>query len=125
MTGSGRNIRVDRIFPTSGTLEVDGKLDFTDSFGIGTELPQANLHVVGNAYVSSNLEVGQANLFVDTQTSKIGVGTTEPDATLHVDGNTYVSSNLEVGQANLFVDTQTSKIGVGTTRTRCDPPRWW
>ena len=115
MTGSGRNIRVDRIFPTSGTLEVDGKLDFTDSLGIGTELPQANLHVVGNAYVSSNLEVGQANLFVDTQTSKIGVGTTEPDATLHVDGNTYVSSNLEVGQANLFVDTQTSKIGVGTT----------
>ena len=115
MTGSGRNIRIDRIFPTSGTLEVDGKLDFTDSLGIGTELPQANLHVVGNTYVSSNLEVGQANLFVDTTSSKIGVGTTEPDATLHVDGNTYVSSNLEVGQANLFVDTQTSRVGVGTT----------
>jgi hypothetical protein len=115
MTGSGRNIRVDRIFPTSGILEVDGKLDFTDSLGIGTELPQANLHVVGNAYVSSNLEIGQANLFVDTTSSRVGVGTTEPDATLHVDGNAYVSSNLEVGQANLFVDTQTSKIGVGTT----------
>jgi len=122
MTGSGRNLRVDRIFPTSGTLEVDGNLDFSkvgrsfiDSIGVGTALTQANLHVMGNAYVSSNLEVGQANLFVDTQTSKIGVGTTEPDATLHVDGNAYVSSNLEVGQANLFVDTQTSKIGVGTT----------
>ena len=115
MTGSGRNIRIDRIFPTSGTLEVDGKLDFTNSLGIGTELPQANLHVVGNTYVSSNLEVGQANLFVDTTSSKIGVGTATPQATLHVDGNAYVSSNLEVGQANLFVDTTSSKIGVGTT----------
>jgi hypothetical protein len=115
MTRSGRNIRVDRIFPTSGTLEVDGKLEFTNSLGIGTELPQANLHVVGNTYVSSNLEVGQANLFVDTTSSRVGVGTTEPDATLHVVGNAYVSSNLEVGQANLFVDTTSSRVGVGTT----------
>ena len=112
MTGSGRNIRIDRIFPTSGTLEVDGKLDFTDSLGIGTELPQANLHVVGNTYVSSNLEVGQANLFVDTQTSKIGVGTTEPDATLHVDGNAYVSSNLEVG-GNITTHDITANAFIG------------
>ena len=64
--------------------------------------------------VSSNLEVGTANLFVDTQTSRVGVGTREPEATLHVEGNVYASSNLEVGTANLFVDTEVSRVGVRT-----------
>jgi hypothetical protein len=64
--------------------------------------------------VSSNLEVGTANLFVDTMTGRVGANTTTPQATLHVEGNVYASSNLEVGTANLFVDTQTSRVGVGT-----------
>ena len=65
-------------------------------------------------YDSGNVEVGTANLFVDTQTSRVGVATRDPDATLHIEGNVYASSNLEIGQANLFVDTQTSRIGVAT-----------
>ena len=81
---------------------------------IGVIEASATLHVEGNVYASSNLEVGGANLFVDTQTSRVGVGTRAPDATLHVEGNVYASSNLEVGGANLFVDTQTSRVGVGT-----------
>lgn len=70
--------------------------------GIGVNAPDATLHVVGNAYVSSNLtvsgnvEVGTANLFVDTANSRIGIGNSDPDATLHVVGNAYVSSDLIV-----------------------------
>ena len=64
---------------------------------------------------SGNIEVGTANLFVDTVNSRVGIGTLSPDATLHVTGNAYVSSNLEVGTANLFVDTVNSRVGVGTT----------
>ena len=84
------------------------------SVSIGVIEPEATLHVEGNVYASSNLEVGGANLFVDTQTSRVGLGTRAPDATLHVEGNVYTSSNLEVGGANLFVDTQTSRVGLGT-----------
>ena len=81
---------------------------------IGSTTGNAKLHVEGNVYASSNLEVGSANLFVDTETSRIGVNTSSPAATLHVEGNVYASSNLEVGSANLFVDTETSRIGVNT-----------
>jgi hypothetical protein len=52
--------------------------------GIGTANPASNLHVAGNAYVSSNLTVGTANLHVDTTTGFVGVGTTSPDYKLHV-----------------------------------------
>ena len=75
---------------------------------IGVVESSATLHVEGNVYASSDLEVGGANLFVDTQTSRVGVGTRAPDATLHVEGNVYASSNLEVGSnisvAGLSVD---------------------
>lgn len=82
--------------------------------GIGANPVDASLHVEGNVYATSNLEVGLANLFVDTKTSKVGIGTRTPQATLHVEGNVYASSNLEVGIANLFVDTLTSNVGIGT-----------
>src|SRR6056300_1363089 len=74
----------------------------------------SNVSLYGGLAVTSNLEVGQANLFVDTTTSRVGVGTTEPEATLHVSGNAYVSSNLEVGSSNLFVDNVSGRVGVGT-----------
>ena len=85
-----------------------------EKVGIGTSLPTSNLHVSGNAYVTSNLEVGTANLFVDTTTGRIGIGTSLPTSNLHLVGNAYVTSNLEVGTANLFVDTTTGRVGVGT-----------
>jgi len=61
--------------------------------GVGVTSPDATLHVVGNAYVSSNLtvsgnvEVGTANLFVDTVNSRIGIGTVRPASTLNVQGD--------------------------------------
>jgi len=86
------------------------------SFGIGVDVngPTSNLHVVGNAYVSSNLEVGTANLFVDTVSGRVGIGKTDPGATLDVVGDAAISSNLAVGTNKLFVDTVNSRVGVGT-----------
>ena len=55
--------------------------------GIGTTNPSSNLHVNGNVYVSSNLEVGTANLFVDTQTGNVGIGTTNPLSLLTIKTN--------------------------------------
>jgi hypothetical protein len=78
----------------------------------------SNVSLYGGLAVTSNLEVGQANLFVDTLNTRVGVGTTEPDASLHVTGNAYITSNLEVGQANLFVDTLNTRVGVGTTEPK-------
>ena len=63
----------------------------------------------------ANIEVGTANLFVDTTTGRVGIWKTDPGATLEVTGNAYVSSNLEVGTANLFVDTTTGRVGIGKT----------
>ena len=56
----------------------------TGNVGIGTTSPDATLHVSGNAYVSSNLEVGTANLFVDTVNSRVGIGMTSPQYKLDV-----------------------------------------
>src|SRR6056300_83329 len=75
---------------------------------------EGNASINGNLSVTSNLEVGTANLFVDTVTGRVGIGKTDPGATLDVTGNAYVSSNLEVGTANLFVDTVSGRVGIGT-----------
>jgi hypothetical protein len=90
--------------------------------------------------IQGNVEVGTANLFVDTTTGNVGVGTTTPGYDLDVNGDInftgsfyqggspfvsslwtagsdslYYRSNVEVGTANLFVDTTTGNVGVGTT----------
>ena len=73
---------------TTGNVEVGGELTVS-----GNATVSSNLTVSGNAVVSSNLtvsgnvEVGTANLFVDTVNSRVGVGKTSPDTTLDVDGS--------------------------------------
>jgi hypothetical protein len=65
-----------------------------DSVGVGTVNPKANLHVVGNVYVSSNLTVDTDTLHVDVGDKSIGLGTVNPNSNLHVVGNVYVTSNV-------------------------------
>ena len=83
------------------------------------------INLYGNVTVTSNLEVGTANLFVDTTTGFVGVGTDSPGFSLDVHGTSNVgaltatsgtfSGDLAVGTANLHVDTTTGRVGVGTT----------
>ena len=47
----------------------------------------ANVEVGGELTVSGNVEVGTANLFVDTVNSRIGIGTSTPSKTLVVGGD--------------------------------------
>jgi hypothetical protein len=47
----------------------------------------ANVEVGGEMTVSANVEVGTANLFVDTTTGNVGVGTIEPTESLDIVGN--------------------------------------
>lgn len=42
----------------------------------------------------SNIEVGTANLFVDTSTSNVGIGTNAPQDTLHINGGTRIAGHI-------------------------------
>jgi hypothetical protein len=68
-----------------------------------------------NSVITSNLEVGTSNLFVDTETGRVGIGLTNPQVELDVLGEMKVSANVEVGTANLFVDTVSGNVGIGVT----------
>jgi hypothetical protein len=48
--------------------------------------------VQGALSAGSNLEVGTANLFVDTSTSRVGIGMSNPSYTLDVDGDINLST---------------------------------
>jgi hypothetical protein len=91
-----------------------------------------NVEVGGNATVSSNLtvsgnvEVGTANLFVDTVNSRVGVGTVSPAQSVHVskvvaggvnsilvsnpDGNIESSAALKLGVSS--EDDTVAKFGI-------------
>ena len=61
---------------TNAATDSRGDIAFT-SIGGATETEHMRIHgSTGNVYVSSNLEVGTANLFVDTVNSRVGLGTT-------------------------------------------------
>src|SRR6056300_659409 len=82
---------------TDGTAELGicyglGHTNTSSYVGIGTANPTSNLHVAGNAYVSSNLTVGTDDLHVDTTTGFVGIGTTNPSYTLDVNGNMRCNS---------------------------------
>ena len=58
--------------------------------------------VVGKGTLGgSNLEVGNANLFVNTELTRVGIGTDEPAATLHVNGSLAVDGPLTFGTVNV------------------------
>jgi hypothetical protein len=93
---------------TSLTVDTDTlHVDATNKrVGVETSSPEANLHVVGNVYVSANLEVGASALYVDTvsATSNVGVGTSAPEYSLDVVGDINFSGDLYQGK-ELFVST--------------------
>jgi len=66
--------------------------------GIGVTSPAANLHVVGNVYVSSNLTVDESTFHVDSVANRVGILTKNPAFALDVHGSanvgTLVTTNL-------------------------------
>jgi hypothetical protein len=99
-----------------GTIEIVPSYDLAAVSNVGN-VTQSTIqfsNATTGFVTTANIEVGTANLFVDTTTGRVGIGKTDPGAALEVTGNAYVSSNLEVGTANLFVDTVNSRVGIGT-----------
>jgi len=58
--------------------------DFASNVTRITNLESGDLTIDGEKTFSSNLEVGTANLFVDTTTGSVGVGTNSPATYLHL-----------------------------------------
>jgi hypothetical protein len=104
-----------------------GELRFhTESFSVDggimtstavSDLATSSLEVTGNAYVSSNLSVGTANLHVDTLTGRIGVGTVSPGYTLDVHGTSNVGALTVTsvsGNGSGLTSLNADNIGSGT-----------
>ena len=88
-------MRVSRIESNTQTM--------TANLEVGTTLAvSGNTTLSSNLVVGGNVQVGTANLFVDTVSSNVGVGTNLPLAKLDVKGdiglvgNIYSDSNLSV-----------------------------
>jgi len=88
--------------------------DFASNVSRIQNLESANMTIDGEKTLSSNLEVGTANLFVDTTTGRVGVGTGSPDGALHVitGGNTGQGLTLQ----NSDVKTVLSHLPGGNNR---------
>ena len=99
----------------------------TGKIGVGTDSPEANLHVLGNSYVSTNLELGgtlimgtvnveaQHSLEAVTATGNITPLTiqfTNPTTSLVASGNVVVTGNVT---ADHFVGDGSNITGISST----------
>jgi hypothetical protein len=75
----GGSILAAYVFPMSGPA-------------LPNEPVETDLHLYNDLYVRSNLEVGTADLFVDTATSNVGIGTSSPAYKLDVYGTSNVGA---------------------------------
>jgi hypothetical protein len=71
----------------------------------------SNVSLFGGLAVTSNLEVGSSNLFVDTQTSRVGVGTNTPKEALDVVGNMHLTRVSNVSQIKVDSNVVTEYTG--------------
>ena len=114
----GSNLFVDEfgsnVLYVTGNTHTTNILSVGDKIGIKETDPDAELHVEGNVYVSSNLTVDEDTFHVDATAHAVGIETKEPDANLHVVGNVYVSSNLTVDEDTFHVDATTHSVGIET-----------
>jgi len=109
----------------TGDIEVDTnvlKVDTTlDRVGIKTGTPTGELHVVGNAFVTSNITTSSNVIVTGT-----AVATSNTTGALQVAGGVgisgsvyadaaYISSNLNVDGTTLHVDSVSNRVGVGKT----------
>jgi hypothetical protein len=76
------------------TLDVNGDINLSGDFYQGGSLFVSSEWTTGSEslYYRSNVEIGTANLFVDTATSNVGVGTNTPAYKLDVHGTANVGA---------------------------------
>ena len=87
MTRPSGSSNVGIIFDEStDTLEIGYTQGNASDSTITMDSTPLSVNVNGDLSVTSNLEVGTANLFVDTVNSRVGIGTTSPDNALHIRG---------------------------------------
>ena len=85
MTRPSGSSNVAMIFDEStDTLEIGYTQSNASDTDITMDSTPLSVNVNGDLSVTSNLEVGTANLFVDTVNSRVGIGTTSPDYLLDV-----------------------------------------
>jgi hypothetical protein len=71
----------------------------------------SNVSLYGGLAVTSNLEVGSSNLFVDTVNSRVGVGTDTPKESLDVVGNMHLTRVSNVSQIKVDSNVVTEYTG--------------
>jgi hypothetical protein len=71
----------------------------------------SNVSLFGGLAVTSNLEVGSSNLFVDTVNSRVGVGTDTPKESLDVVGNMHLTRVSNVSQIKVDSNVVTEYTG--------------
>src|SRR5210317_2301327 len=81
--------------PTQEEIETKfAELEVEEEAVIAREASNVTVISKTDSAITSNLEVGTSNLFVDTQTGRVGVGTTTPSYPLNVIGNIYGTGNI-------------------------------
>jgi hypothetical protein len=101
--------------------------DFASNVSRITNLETTDMTIGGEKTFSSNLEVGTANLFVDTTTGNVGIGTATPAYELDVVGNVNFTGSLYQngtefvgGGSSIWIQTgndayyNTGNVGIGT-----------
>ena len=81
--------------PTREEIETKfAELEVEEEVIVAREASNVTVISKTDSAITSNLEVGTSNLFVDTQTGRVGVRTTTPSYPLHVIGNIYGTGNI-------------------------------
>jgi hypothetical protein len=113
MTRPSGSSNVAVIFDESAdTLEIGYTEGSASDTTITMDTAPLSVNVNGNLSVTSNVEVGTANLFVDTVNSRVGIGTTDPGEALHVAGNIRLGAAEGVDDDNLKSIVTTSPLEV-------------
>ena len=93
------HLRVNNGNVQASTFVLD-QIDFIASSNASTTVGFNNTTTAFLA--ASNIEVGTANLFVDTTTSNVGIGTNTPLDTLHINGGTLIGGHILPTQHEQF-----------------------
>jgi hypothetical protein len=81
--------------PTQEEIETKfAELEVEEEAVVAREASNVTVISKFDSAITSNLEVGTSNLFVDTQTGRVGVRTTTPSYPLHVIGDIYGTGNI-------------------------------